>query len=300
MKKQPEISICIVSFNACEYLRDCLDSILGSPRQVSIEIIIADNHSNDGTVEMLREQYPDLYVIHNSHNEGFSKPANMAIKASRGRAILLLNPDTVILNSSIEALIRYLDSNPQVGIVGPRILNRDGSLQRQCRRSEGRPWDAFCHLSGLSLMFPRNPRFSGYLMTYLDDDLISEVQSVSGACMLVRREVFDQVGLLDERFFAYQEDSDLCYRARHADWKVCYLPSVEIIHYGGRGGAGVHPYRSLLEWHRSYYRYYRKHFAAGSPLLLNLAIYLMIAGKFALTFVVALFRKHKYVGSKKP
>lgn len=299
MSKPPEISICIVTLNACEYLYGCLVSISKTNKQGSIELIVSDNFSTDGTFEMLAEEFPDVRVIRNSRNEGFAKPANLAIKESRGKYILLLNPDSVVHGNAVETLKEFLETHPEAGIVGPKILNRNGTLQKQCRRSEGRPWDAFCHLSGLSQLFPHKRRFNGYLMTHLEENEIHEVQAVSGACMLVRREVFDQAGLLDERFFAYQEDSDLCYRARHAGWKVYYQPAARVTHYGGKGGAGVHPFRSLYEWHRSYYLYYRKHFAVQNNFFFNHLIYLIIIFKYLGTFVLNIFRHDKTVGSKK-
>lgn len=248
---------------------------------------------------MLEKEFPDIRVIRNPRNDGFAKPANLAIKESRGKNILLLNPDTVVHEYALDHLKQYLDAEPKVGIVGPKILNSDGTLQKRCHRSEGRPWDAFCHLSGLANMFPENKRFNGYLMSYLNEDEIHEVQAVSGACMLVRREVFDQVGLLDECFFAYQEDSDLCLRARRAGWKVCYLPAARVTHFGGKGGAAVHPYQSLYEWHRSYYRYYRKHFAGETFFFENIIIYIIIVLKFILSFLVNLFRREKSIGSRR-
>lgn len=300
MTQLPDISICIVALNACEYLYGSLVSIVKADNKTSFEIIVSDNNSSDGTFEMLAEEFPGINVIRNSRNEGFSKPANLAIKASRGKYILLLNPDTLVHGNALDAMKQFLDAHSKVGIVGPKILNRNGTLQKQCRRSEGRPWDAFCHLSGLELLFPHNPRFTGYLMNHLDENEIHEVQAVSGACMLVRREVFNQVGLLDEHYFAYQEDSDLCYRARQTGWEVYYLPEARVTHYGGRGGAGVYPFRSLYEWHRSYYLYYRKHFAASNGFLYNSLIYLIIVLKFLGTFVLNLFRREKVIGSKKP
>lgn len=299
MTEPPDISICIVALNAREYLRGCLASIHKFSWQSSIEIILTDNHSTDGTLEMLAQEFPDVHVIRNPRNDGFAKPANLAVKESRGRYILLLNPDAVVHEASLDNLKAYLDAEPRVGIVGPKTLNRDGTLQKRCRRGEGRPWDAFCHLSGLARMFPRERRFNGYLLNYLSEDEVHEVQAVSGACMLVRRQVFDQVGLLDERFFAYQEDSDLCLRARQAGWKVCYLPTARVTHFGGKGGASVHPYHSLLEWHLSYFRYYRKHFAADNFFLKNYIIYAIIVLKFAASFVINLFRREKSIGSRK-
>jgi len=299
MNPPPDLSICIVSYNARAYLRACLDSILENTHRVTCEIILVDNHSEDGSADMLAERYPQVHCIRNQHNDGFARPANRAIAASRGRHILLLNPDSLVHGDALEQLVRFLDENPAVGIVGPRILNRNGSLQRQCRRSEGRPWDAFCYLTGLSGLFPHDRRFSGYLMSYIDEEEMHEVQAVSGACMLVRGEVFDQVGVLDERFFAYQEDSDLCYRVRQAGWKVFYLPAARITHFGGKGGAGVHPYRSLYEWHRSYFLYYRKHFARPSLFLFNWMLYALIWIKFLAALILNLFRREKVIGSRK-
>jgi GT2 family glycosyltransferase len=296
----PDISICLVALNAGDYLYSCLVSIQKTKPKSSIEIIISDNHSTDGTIEMLAEEFPDIQLIRNPKNGGFAKPANLAIQASKGRYILLLNPDTVVHGNALDTMVDFLDTQPKVGIVGPKILNRDGSLQKQCRRSEGRPWDAFCHLSGLAEAYPKNPRYNGYLMSYIGENETHEVQAVSGACMLIRREVIDQVGLLDERFFAYQEDSDLCRRSRQAGWTVTYLPTARVTHYGGKGGATVHFYRSLYEWHHSYYMYYRKHFAREYSTLYNHFIYLIIFLKMVGAFFINFFRREKSIGRRKP
>ena len=180
------------------------------------------------------------------------------------------------------------------------MLNRDGTLQKQCRRSEARPWDSICYFSGLSRLFPHDKRFAGYLMTYLDEDLTHEAEAVSGSCMLIRREVIDQIGYLDENFFAYQEDTDYCRRARLAGWKIFYNPSAQIIHYGGEGGSKVQPFRSIIEWHRSYYLYYRKHFARDYLFVFNAIYYLGMLIKLGLSLFVNLFRKKKVVGTRKP
>ena len=300
MKRSPDISICLVALNACDYLYSCLVSIQKNQPKSSIEIIISDNHSTDGTLEMLAEDFPDIHLIRNDRNGGFARPANLAIRESRGRYVLLLNPDTVVHGNALDTLVEYLDTHPEAGIVGPKIINRDGSMQKQCRRSEGRPWDAFCHLTGLAQRYPDNPRYNGYLMGYLNADETHEVQAVSGACMLIRREVLDKVGLLDERFFAYQEDSDLCKRTRQAGWKIVYLPAARITHYGGKGGATVHFYKSLYEWHHSYYLYYRKHFAREYSTLYNHLIYLVIFLKLVASFFVNFFRREKSIGRRKP
>lgn len=295
-----DVSICIVSYHARDLLRDCLHSIHETVDQLSFEIIVVDNHSNDGTVEMLKNEFPDVRLLVNDHNTGYTRPNNQAMRTSRGRCILLLNPDTLVKPGAIAELFGFLETHPEAGIVGPKVLNRDGTLQKQCRRGEARPWDAFCYFSRLSLLFPHDKRFTGYLMTYLDENLTHEAEAVSGSCMMIRRQVLEQIGYLDEDFFAYQEDTDYCRRARLADWKVFYDPKAEIIHFGGEGGSRIHLYRSIIEWHRSYYLYYRKHFAKDYPMLLNGIYYLGMLIKFGMSMVANVFYKNKVVGSRKP
>jgi len=295
-----DISICIVSFHARDLLRKCLRSIYGTVDSLSFEIIVVDNHSEDGTLEMLKNEFPDVRLLVNDHNTGYTRPNNQAIRESGGRYIVLLNPDTLVKPNAIAELFGFLETHPQVGIVGPKVLNRDGTLQKQCRRSEARPWDSFCYFSGLSRLFPHDRRFAGYLMTYLDENLTHEAEAVSGSCMMIRRQVIEQIGYQDENFFAYQEDTDYCRRARLADWKVFYDPSAQIIHYGGEGGSNVQPFRSIIEWHRSYYLYYRKHFAKDYLFVFNAIYYFGMLVKLGLSLFVNLFRKKKVVGTRKP
>jgi GT2 family glycosyltransferase len=295
-----DVSICIVTYHARDFLRDSLRSIYAAVDSISFEIIVVDNHSEDGTLDMLRKEFPEVQLLINQQNTGYTRPNNQAIRVSQGRTILLINPDTLVEPNTITELVSFLDIHPEVGIVGPKVLNRDGTLQKQCRRSEARPWDSICYFSGLSRLFPHDKRFAGYLMTYLDEDLTHEAEAVSGSCMLIRREVIDQVGYLDENFFAYQEDTDYCRRTRLAGWKVYYNPSAQIIHYGGEGGSKVQPYRAILEWHRSYYLYYRKHFAKDYPVIFSVVYYFGMLIKLGLTLSVNLLRKNKVVGTRKP
>ena len=295
-----DISICIVTYRARDFLRDCLRSIYGTVDPVSVEIIVVDNHSEDDTVGMLTQEFPDVRLLVNDRNTGYTVPNNQAIRESSGRYIMLLNPDTLVKPNALAELVAFLDSHPEAGIVGPKVLNRDGTLQKQCRRSEARPWDTFTYFSGLSRLFPHDKRFAGYLMTYLSEDTAHEAEAVSGSCMLIRRTVIEQIGGLDEDFFAYQEDSDFCRRARMAGWKVFYNPAAHIVHYAGEGGSGVQPFRSIMEWHRSYYLYYRKHFAVDYPFWFNWIYYAGMLLKFALGLFLNLFRKKKIVGTRKP
>ena len=296
----PELSICMVAYQARQYLKDCLDSIYQSPPRRSFEVIVVDNSSQDGTQEMLRTTYPQVRLIPNASNEGYTYPMNQALKAAAGRYCIQLNPDTLVRPGAFDSLADFMDAHPEAGICTPRVLNRDGSLQLQCRRSEGRPWDAFTYFSGLSRLFPNQARFAGYLMTYQDNSKIYEVQAVSGSCMFIRADVLRQVGFLDELFYAYQEDSDFCFQARKAGWKIFYLPQAEIVHYGGEGGTRVHPYRSAYEWHRSYFLYYRKNFARDYFFLLNWLVYGLMFVKYVIGLAKIFFSKDKYPATRKP
>ncbi len=300
MKSGIDISLCIPTLDAKALLRDCLRSIYANTHRVTFEIIVVDNHSQDGTLEMLRDEFPSVHVIVNACNAGFTKPTNQALRASTGRYALLLNNDTVILPDALDRLVEFADAHPEIGIVTPKVLNRDGTLQKQCRRGLATPWELFCYFSGLAARFPNDPRFAGYLITYLDENETHPVGAVSGSCMLVRRQVLDQIGLLDERFWAYQEDTDFCVRAANAGWKIYYYPRAQIIHYAGWGGSRVQAYRSIWEWHRSYFLYYRKNLASRSLFLFNWFYYGVMGLKLASALLVNFFRKEKFAGSRKP
>jgi GT2 family glycosyltransferase len=264
------------------------------------EIIAADNHSTDGTLEMLGREYPEVQVICNPGNLGFTAPMNQALRRAGGRYLLLLNPDTVAHPGAFDTLVEFLGTHPQAGICGPKVLNSDGSLQMPCRRGESRPWAVFSYFLGLSRLFPRSKLFGGYLLNYLPEDETAAVDGVSGSCMLVRRAVIEQIGYLDERFFAYQEDADFCFRARAAGWGVFYVPAARITHYGGQGGSRVQPFRSIFEWHRSYWRHYRKNMARDYFFLFNWFYYLAMGVKLGLSLLVNALRRDKFAGSRKP
>ena len=295
-----DLSICIPTLDAKALLRDCLCSIHANTRASAFEIVVVDNNSQDGTPEMLRDEFPNVRVIVNDHNAGFTKPTNQALRASTGRYALLLNNDTIVLPDALDRLVAFADAHPEIGICTPKVLNRDGTLQKQCRRGLATPWELFCYFSGLASRFPNDPRFAGYLITYLDENEIHSVDAVSGSCMLIRRAVMEQIGLLDERFFAYQEDTDYCFRAGQAGWKVFYYPGAQIIHYASQGGSRAQPYRSIWEWHRSYFLYYRKNLAARYIFLFNWFYYIVMGLKLASALLVNFFRKEKFAGSRKP
>ena len=249
------------------------------------EIIVVDQNSRDETVEMLHREFPEVRLIKTPGNEGFTRPMNLALQAAQGKYIAMLNPDTLVHPGSLEALCRFLDIQPQVGIVGPKVLNPDGTMQSPCRRGDARPWAVLSYFLGLAKLFPDKPFFNGYLLTHLDEDQSYPVDGVSGSCMLIRRDVINQIGFLDEIFFAYQEDADYCLRARNAGWQVYYYPEAQITHFGGQGGSRVQPYRSILAWHKSYFLYYRKHFSKDYFVLLNWLYYGLMGIKLCFAII---------------
>lgn len=273
------ISICIVSYQTRAFLERCLTSIFAHPPRRSFEIIIVDNGSTDGTPELLKQAFPQVKLIQNEQNLGYTIAMNQALRWAQGTYLVQLNPDTEVYAGAFDLLADFLETHPEVGICGPKVLNPDGTLQRPCRRGESTPLAVIAHFSGLDRLFPNHPKLAQYWMSYRGEDEIHEVAGVSGSCMMIRRAVVDQIGYLDERFFAYQEDADYCFRARQAGWKVMYVPTAKILHYGGVGGSHVEPYRSLIEWHRSYWNYYRKNLAHNYPGWFNALYYLMMGIK---------------------
>jgi GT2 family glycosyltransferase len=300
MTQNPVVSFCIVSYNTRDLLGSCLSSLIENEPRTRYEIIIVDNHSSDGSVEMVRDLYPKIQLEVLDSHVGYTRAMNRALKKARGEFLVQLNPDTIIKPGAWDALIDFMNIHPEVGICTPKVLNRDGTLQRQCRRSAAGPWDTFCYISGLSRIFPHNRHLTGYLMTYMDEDVIHPCEAVSGSCMFMRRAVINQIGYLDEAYYAYQEDSDYCFRARQAGYQIYYVPTGQIIHYGGQGGSLINARKSIYEWHRSYWIYYRKHFAPRKLFLINWLVYVGIALRLVLKLGLSLFRRQEYIGSRKP
>jgi GT2 family glycosyltransferase len=297
--KETLLSICIVTYQARQFLCDCLRSLREHPPACRVEVIVVDNGSTDGTLEMLEEGFPEVFLIRNSENHGYTAPMNQGLQKGCGDYLVQLNPDTLLLPGTFDKLLEFMETHPEVGICSPKVLNPDGTLQGPCRRGESRPWAVISYFLKLNRLFPKSRYFGEYLMNYMDEDATHEVAGVSGSCMLIRREVVDQIGYLDERFFAYQEDADYCLRARRAGWSVFYVPQAKLIHFGGRGGSRVEPYRSILEWHKSYWRYYRKNLAGDYLSLFNWLYYGLIGLKLLWSIGQNALRREKYAGPKR-
>jgi len=284
MKEKLVLSIVIVSWNVREDLRECLQSLLreeGSRLESGeIEIIIVDNASTDGTAEMVNLEFPQVKLLVNSQNLGYTKANNIGINHSRGKYILLLNPDTIVHQGALQALIDCAESHPEAGIIGAKLLNPDGSVQRSARSFPDIGAGLFRN-TFLGRLFPNNPFVRRYLLTDFGYDEVREVDWVSGAAMLVRRDLIERIGGLDERFWAYCEDVDLCWRAWQAGYKVLFCPNAVITHKVGRS-SDQRLVPSLIQHHKSMWLFYLKNYRHRYPLLLfpliGLGILLRLAG----------------------
>jgi GT2 family glycosyltransferase len=253
-----DISIVIVSYNGCEHLRRCLQSLAAHPPAVEREVIVVDNDSRDGSAPMVATEFPDVRLLRMPRNLGFAAGANRGAREASGEAIALLNPDSEIEADSFAPMLAYLREHDDAGIVAPRLLNPDGSLQLSCRSFPTFSVALFNRYSLLTRLFPGNRYSRQYLLSDWHHDSISDVDWVSGACLMVRRSLFEQIGLLDEGYFMYIEDVDLCQRVHRAGYKVVYLPQTSVIHHIGRSSRTL-PSRSIVARHRSMWHYYKKY-----------------------------------------
>ncbi|MCF7802742.1 MAG: glycosyltransferase [Candidatus Marinimicrobia bacterium] len=267
----PRLSIVIVNYNVKEFLEQSLQAIRKASVGLETEVIVVDNHSVDGSAEMLRSKFSWVTLITNDENRGFAVASNQGIRASTGEYVLLLNPDTLVQEDTFTSMINYLDDHPDVGMAGCKILNPDGSLQLACRRSFPTIRTALPKILGLDKLFPRSRIFARYNLTYLDPDEITDVDAVSGSFMMVRRAALDEVGLLDETFFMYGEDLDWCYRFNQAGWIVRYLPITKIIHYKGESSKFA-PFDSYIAFYRAMDLFVKKHFSRRWTFIFNFFI----------------------------
>jgi GT2 family glycosyltransferase len=254
----PDVSIVIVNYRASEYVRQSLRSLRQAQRYEHTEIIIVDNASQDRSRQAITEEFPEVQWIGLKSNIGFGKACNVGAQKASGTYLLLLNPDTVVSRNTLAACIEFMDTRPDVGILGPKILNPDGTLQPSCRRSFPTPLVAFSHLFGLSKLFPRSRLFGKYNLTYLDPDTSAQVDAVSGSFMFMRTKTFRTLGGFDEAFFMYGEDLDLCARTRQHGYTVWYYPETQIIHFKGRSAA-KQPLRSRAAFYEAMVLFSRKY-----------------------------------------
>ncbi len=273
-----DLAIVIVNYNTRDDLRNCLASLGRSQGAVSYRTIVVDNCSSDGSAAMARAEFPWARVIENEVNGGYAYANNIGLRdvgyaqgATLGqmpRYALLLNPDTILPADALERMIAFMDANPDVGVAGPKLVRRDGSLDKACRRSFPTPEVSFYRLTGLSALFPRSRRFGRYNLTYLDVDAQADVDAVVGAFMLLRAEALEQAGLLDEAFFMYGEDLDLCYRVKQHGWRVVYYPAVTVLHLKGAASRKMST-RAIIAFYEAMRIFHNKHYRAQTFFLWN-------------------------------
>ncbi len=260
-----DLSVVIVNYNAEKPLEKCLQSIFRFQKDLAFEVILIDNHSEEGSLEMIKQNFPQVRLVENKRNLGFSAACNQGIKSSCGRYLLLLNPDTEFTGGGITGMIRFMESHRRAGICGPRMVDPEGKVQFSCRSFPSYLTAISSRQSILNRLFPDNPLSKTYLLKDHNGSRQSQADWVSGSSLLTRREVFEKIGLLDESFFMYVEDVDFCYRAKKANLQVYFLPEVTVMHHIGQS-TGRRWVRMRVEHHRSMYRFYRKHHRPG-PLL---------------------------------
>ncbi len=260
-QQQPiEVSVLIVNWNAGSLLSACLSALYGRTQHVRFETWVIDNHSHDGSVAMIQEAFPDVQLIHNETNRGFAAACNQALSVASGRYVMLLNPDTEVRPNALGALVRFLDAHPEAGGAGPKLLYPDGHVQRiGFYRKVPSLLQVVLFYTPLKWITKRSRILKGRYWEHQDHTDICEVDQPPGAALMVRRQVLDQVGELDERFFLYFEDVDWCYRMRRAGWRLYFVPSAEIIHHVGGTTAqlGLVVRRSLFA--KSMIQFFRKH-----------------------------------------
>jgi len=304
LNNQIILSVVIVNYNTKKLLKDCLKSVFQKMKDINFEILVVDNASSDNSLDMVSKEFPEVKIITNRENVGFAKANNQAIRKAVGKYILLLNPDTIILDNALKEILKFMEEHPEVGVCGPLILNSDSTMQRQCKRGFPTFWNSFTYYSGLWKLFPKSKwwkrNFGGYFLLDKLDNEICEVDQLSGAAMIFRKIILEKIGLMNEDYIMYWDDTDWCFRIKKAGWKIYYIPLAKIIHYGGAGGVQLNAFKNLWYFHRGAHLFYKNYLAPHCFFLTNFLYYSGVWFAFVLKLLSNLFRKEKIIGSKKP
>ncbi|MCE5210549.1 MAG: glycosyltransferase family 2 protein [Deltaproteobacteria bacterium] len=252
-----DISVVIVNWNTKDLLIECLHSLNKVTGNLKKEIIVVDNGSNDGSQEAVKTVFPEVKIIKNNENLGFAKANNIGMKASTGRYLCLVNSDVKVLDGCLEQLMHYMDQDTGIGIVGPQILWPDMTLQDSCRKFPGL-WNNICDLLHLNKLFPKSDLFSGEHMMFFDHTTAKQVEGLAGCFLMIRKSALEQVGMFDEQYFIYFEETDLCKRFRENNWKIVFFPYAHAIHYG-RKSSSKDALRFSFEQLKSKIQYWKKH-----------------------------------------
>ena len=281
-----DLSIMIVNWNTKEYLVRCLRSVFESEKRSSWEVLVVDNGSLDGSASEVKRLFPNVKLIENGRNLGFARATNQGIKESSGRYCLLLNPDTALRVGSIETLFSFMEHDPGAGIAGVQLLNEDGSRQNSIANFPTLATELL-NKSLLRRIFPE--RFPGKEKAFSKP---MEVESVIGACMMVRTKAVEEVGLLDEDYFLFLEETDWCYRMKKAGWKVYHVPSAEVVHFQGKSAEATLG-KAKIEYYRSRYQFFKKHRGLVRTGLLALGLIIKLGAEFLMMLIGCLFTGFK-------
>lgn len=279
-----QLSVIIVSYNVKYYLRQCLDSVRAASDGLSVQVLVIDNDSKDGTVEYLEPLFQDVTFLRAGGNLGFSKANNKALEYAMGKYVLFLNPDTIVGGDVLSGCIGFFESHPEAGAAGVKMLNADGSFARESRRALPTPWVSVCKMTGLTGLFPKSRMFGRYYMDYLPRDKESQIEVISGAFMMVRRAVLESIGGFDESFFMYGEDVDLSYRILKAGWQNWYLP-LTILHYKGES-TNKTSYRYAKVFYQAMSIFFEKHYSR----VLSFAVKAVVSVQAVLTYLISNIR----------
>lgn len=289
-----DLTVVIVNYNVKEFLTTCLASVLKASEHLTTELYIVDNNSSDGSISFLKERFPDVNYIINEENVGFGKANNQAIRFARGKYTLLLNPDTIVQEDTLEVLINYMDENSSCGACGCKILNPDGTFAPESRRSVPTVSTAIYKAVGLTALFPKSKVFGAYYQGWKDEDKGGEVPVLSGSFMFFRTTCLKDLEGFDERFFMYGEDIDLCYRANKAGWSIHYVPETSILHYKGESTK-----KNKIAYNRVFndaiYKFFEKHFTTRYSALFRFLIFWAIRFRAVASFFVNNIRAYRYV-----
>ncbi len=285
-----KLSIVIVSYNVKYFLGQLLRSLFRSKTTFTYEVVVVDNNSADGSADYVAGHYPQVKLIRNASNDGFSRATNLGIEHSIGQYVLLLNPDTLLQDDTFELCICYMEAHPHCGALGCRMVDGSGVYLPESKRGYPTPFVALCRITGLSQLFPGSRLFNGYYQGHLNEWQVNEVEVLTGAFMCLRRSVLDEVGLLDEDYFMYAEDIDLSYRIGRAGYQVIYFPQTSIIHFKGESTQ-----RASLDYVRRFYGsmqiFIRKHFGRGYSQVLRLLLVVAVWGRGLLALSTSFFRR---------
>jgi O-antigen biosynthesis protein len=286
-----DLSIIIVNYNVKDLLGNCIDSIFSSSGQLKTEIIIVDNNSFDGSVEYIKERFRNnrqIRIIESKINLGFAKANNIGAREAKGKYLLILNPDTILQEDTIVRSVKYYESNDHIGALSCKLVLPNGKLDLACRRSFPSPSVAIYRILGLSKLFPASKTFARYNLTYLDENATHEVEAICGAFMLIKKDIFDQVGGFDEDYFMYGEDLDLCYKIKKAGYKIIYFSGTSIIHFKGESTR-----KSSLSYVNNFYgamRIFVQKNLHKNSIILNSLIKLLIIYRASISYLARLLR----------